>query len=172
MAKILKGKEVADALTAKMQQDTLALKEAGITPTLCIFRVGERPDDLAYERGATKRAETVGIAVKKVILPADVSQEVFDETLQSVNEDDSIHGILLFRPLPGHLDNEKARQRRLHRSLSGRRFHEYKDRISALHSAGGHGNPAPLRHSDQRKKGGCHRPFPCHWPARGYDADA
>ena len=88
MAKILKGKEVADALTAKMQQDTLALKEAGITPTLCIFRVGERPDDLAYERGATKRAETVGIAVKKVILP----------------------GILLFRPLPGHLDNEKARQ--------------------------------------------------------------
>ena len=110
MAKILKGKEVADALTAKMQQDTLALKEAGITPTLCIFRVGERPDDLAYERGATKRAETVGIAVKKVILPADVSQEVFDETLQSVNEDDSIHGILLFRPLPGHLDNEKARQ--------------------------------------------------------------
>ena len=110
MARILKGKEVADALTAKMQQDAQALKEAGITPTLCIFRVGERPDDLAYERGAAKRAETVGIAVKKVILPADVSQEVFDQTLQSVNEDDTIHGILLFRPLPGHLDNEKARQ--------------------------------------------------------------
>ena len=72
MARILKGKEVADALTAKMQQDAQALKEAGITPTLCIFRVGERPDDLAYERGAAKRAETVGIAVKKVILPADV----------------------------------------------------------------------------------------------------
>ena len=62
------------------------------------------------QRGAAKRAETVGIAVKKVILPADVSQEVFDKTLQSLNEDDSIHGILLFRPLPKHLDNEKARQ--------------------------------------------------------------
>ena len=110
MAKILKGKEVADALTAKMQQDTRSLIAAGITPTLCIFRVGERPDDLAYERGAAKRAETVGIAVKKVVLPADVSQEVFDKTLQSLNEDDSIHGILLFRPLPKHLDNEKARQ--------------------------------------------------------------
>ena len=54
MAKILRGKEVADALTAQMQKDTQALKEAGITPTLCIFRVGERPDDLAYERGATR----------------------------------------------------------------------------------------------------------------------
>ena len=110
MARILRGKEVADALTAKMQQDTQSLKEAGVTPTLCIFRGGERPDDLAYERGATKRAETVGVAVKKVILPADVSQEIFDETLKSVNEDDSVHGILLFRPLPRHLDNEKARQ--------------------------------------------------------------
>lgn len=110
MAKILKGKEVADALTAQMQKDTQALKEAGITPTLCIFRVGERPDDLAYERGAVKRAETVGIAVRKVVLPPDVTQEVFDQTLRDVNGDDSIHGILLLRPLPGHLDNEKARQ--------------------------------------------------------------
>ena len=83
MARILRGKEVADALTAKMQQDTQSLKEAGVTPTLCIFRVGERPDDLAYERGATKRAETVGVAVKKVFLPADVSQEIFDETLKN-----------------------------------------------------------------------------------------
>ena len=110
MAKILKGKEVADALTAQMQKDTQALKEAGITPTLCIFRVGERPDDLAYERGAVKRAETVGVAVRKVVLPPDVTQEVFDQTLRDVNWDDSIHGILLLRPLPGHLDNEKARQ--------------------------------------------------------------
>ena len=110
MAKILKGKEVADALTAQMQKDTQALKEAGITPTLCIFRVGERPDDLAYERGAVKRAETVGVAVRKVVLPPDVTQEVFDQTLRDVNGDDSIHGILLLRPLPGHLDNEKARQ--------------------------------------------------------------
>ena len=93
-----------------MQKDTQALKEAGITPTLCIFRVGERPDDLAYERGAVKRAETVGVAVRKVVLPPDVTQEVFDQTLRDVNGDDSIHGILLLRPLPGHLDNEKARQ--------------------------------------------------------------
>ena len=98
------------ALTAQMKKDVEELKAAGVTPTLCIFRVGERPDDLSYERGATKRASVVGIEVRNVILPADVSQEVFDTEFRKVNEDDSIHGILLFRPLPGHLDNEKARQ--------------------------------------------------------------
>jgi len=108
MARILKGKEVADALTEKMQQDVKQLKASGITPTLCIFRVGERPDDLSYERGAVKRAEKAGVEVKHVILPTDISQEEFDRELAKVNEDDSIHGILLFRPLPKHLDEEKA----------------------------------------------------------------
>ena len=110
MARILKGKEVADALTAKMQQDVEELKREGVTPTLCIFRVGERPDDLAYERGATKRAQAAGVAVKNVVLPADVAQEDFDRELLRVNEDDSIHGILLFQPLPKHLDGARARQ--------------------------------------------------------------
>ena len=110
MAQILKGKEVADALTARMKQDVEELKAKGLTPTICIFRVGERPDDLSYERGAVKRANTVGIEVRKVILPADVSQEEFDAEFQKVNEDGSIHGILLFRPLPKHLDSERARQ--------------------------------------------------------------
>jgi len=110
MARILKGKEVADALTAQLQQDVEELKIRGVNPVLCIFRVGERPDDLSYERGATKRALTAGIEVKNVVLPENVTQEVFDEEFRKVNEDDSIHGILLFRPLPKQLDNEKARQ--------------------------------------------------------------
>ena len=110
MAQILRGKAVADALTAQMKKDVEELKAAGVTPTLCIFRVGERPDDLSYERGAAKRASLVGIEVRNVILPADVSQEEVDQEFKKVNEDESIHGILLFRPLPKHLDNEKARQ--------------------------------------------------------------
>jgi methylenetetrahydrofolate dehydrogenase (NADP+)/methenyltetrahydrofolate cyclohydrolase len=110
MARILKGKEVADALTARMQQDVEALKAQGVTPTLCIFRVGERPDDLAYERGATKRAQAAGVKVKNLILPGDVPQDVFDRELNRVNKDDTIHGILLFMPLPRHLDTERARQ--------------------------------------------------------------
>ncbi|MBR2728540.1 MAG: bifunctional 5,10-methylenetetrahydrofolate dehydrogenase/5,10-methenyltetrahydrofolate cyclohydrolase [Lachnospiraceae bacterium] len=110
MAKIFKGKEVADALTEKLNTQVEALRAAGVIPTLCIFRVGERPDDLAYERGATKRAQLAGVEVRNVILPSDVDQETFDRKLKEVNEDPAIHGILLFRPLPGHLDNERARQ--------------------------------------------------------------
>ncbi len=110
MAEILKGAPVAAAMTEQMQKDAEELRGKGIDPTLAIFRVGERPDDLAYERGAMKRAEKVGITVKNVVLPADVTQEEFDRTLTELNEDPSVHGILMFRPLPEHLDNEKARQ--------------------------------------------------------------
>ena len=110
MAEILKGKPVADALSEKMIQDVETLKNEGINPTLAILRVGERPDDIAYEKGAMKRAELVGVQVKNVILPEEVSQEEFDSTLMSLNEDDGVHGILLFRPLPKHLDSEKARK--------------------------------------------------------------
>lgn len=110
MAEIWKGKPVADAMTARMQAEASELSARGVTPTLCIFRVGERPDDLAYERGAVKRCEAVGIRVVRELLPADVSQAEFDARFLAVNRDPSIHGILLFRPLPAQLDGEKARR--------------------------------------------------------------
>ncbi len=110
MAEIWKGKPVADAMTARMREEALALKARGVAPTLCIFRVGERPDDLAYERGALKRCEAVGIRVVQEILPADVDQDSFRRRFLAVNRDPSIHGILLFRPLPPQLDGEWARQ--------------------------------------------------------------
>ena len=110
MAEIWKGKPVADAMTARMQAEAAELSARGVTPTLCIFRVGERPDDLAYERGAVKRCEAVGIRVVYERLPADVSQAEFDARFLAVNRDPFIHGILLFRPLPAQLDGEKARR--------------------------------------------------------------
>lgn len=110
MAEILKGAPVAAAMTEQMKKDVEELRANGIDPTLAILRVGERPDDLAYERGAMKRAEKAGVTVKNVVLPEDVSQEEFDETLTNLNNDPAVHGILMFRPLPKHLDNEKARK--------------------------------------------------------------
>ncbi|MBR3070025.1 MAG: bifunctional 5,10-methylenetetrahydrofolate dehydrogenase/5,10-methenyltetrahydrofolate cyclohydrolase [Lachnospiraceae bacterium] len=110
MAKILKGAPVAAAMTEKMKTDSDRLRKAGIVPTLAILRVGERDDDLSYERGAMKRAEKAGIEVKNVVLPADVSGETFFKALADLNEDPSVHGILMFRPLPKHLDGEKARK--------------------------------------------------------------
>ena len=109
MAKLLKGKEVAAALNEQSVRKAAALKEKGITPTLAIVRVGEKGDDISYEKGAMKRCAAVGVEVKNVILPEDVSQEEFYQTLDDLNHDPSVHGILMFRPLPKHLDNEKAR---------------------------------------------------------------
>ncbi len=106
MARQLLGKEVTAVLNEKIKSRAAALKEKGVEPTLGIIRVGEREDDLSYERGAVKRCETLGVACKKILLPADVTQEVLMDAVRQVNEDDSIHGVLIFRPLPRHLDEE------------------------------------------------------------------
>ena len=103
MAKRLLGKEVNEALVAALQGRTAALKEKGIVPTLGIIRLGENPSDLSYEKGATKRAEEVGVAVKNYILPETASKEDVLAVIDEINADDSIHGCLMFRPLPKHL---------------------------------------------------------------------
>ena len=103
MAKRLLGKEVNEALIASLQARTAALREKGIVPTLGIIRLGENPSDLSYEKGATKRAEEVGVAVKNYILPETASKEEVLAVIDQVNADDSVHGVLMFRPLPKHL---------------------------------------------------------------------
>lgn len=105
MATLLKGGPVAQAICEEIEKNQARLAQAGIVPTLAIVRVGEHPSDLAYERGATKRAEKVGVQVKKFLLPADVPQETLVQTLEEINGDGSIHGCLMFRPLPPHLDS-------------------------------------------------------------------
>ncbi len=110
MARLLKGKDVVEALNEKLIAEVKDLKEKGIIPTLAILRVGERPDDLSYERGAIKRCELIGVAVKVVSLPADISENDFFDALEKLNDDINIHGILMFRPLPKHIDGEKARK--------------------------------------------------------------
>ena len=110
MAVILKGAPAAAALNERSAAAAAALREKGIVPTLAILRVVARNDDLSYERGAMKRCEQIGVAVKNVVLPADVEADVFFGTLEELNRDPAVHGILMFRPLPKHLDGEKARK--------------------------------------------------------------
>ena len=110
MTEILKGAPVVESLSNKLIKDVELLKNKGITPTLLTLRVGERPDDLAYERGVLKKAELIGIKVILKVLPIDVDQETFDIALDEANNNSNVHGILMFRPLPSQLDNEKARK--------------------------------------------------------------
>ena len=107
MAKQLLGKEVNEALVAALQARTAALKEKGVQPTLGIIRLGENPSDLSYEKGATKRAEEVGVAVKNYILPETATKEDVLKVIDEVNADASVHGVLMFRPLPKHLKNDQ-----------------------------------------------------------------
>ena len=107
MAKRLLGKEVNEALVASLQTRTAALKEKGVNPTLAIVRVGENPSDLSYEKGATKRAAEVGVEIKNYILPEAATKEEVLAVIDEINADASIHGCLMFRPLPKHLKNDQ-----------------------------------------------------------------
>ena len=104
MAKRLSGKEVTAALNARIRANVETCRAHGVEPTLCMVRVGDNPSDMSYERGAAKRCETLGVACKQVHLPEDVSQDELLSVIEDVNQDPAIHGLLLFRPLPKHLD--------------------------------------------------------------------
>ncbi len=106
----MKGADVAKAMKETLIEDVRKLKAKGIVPRLAIVRVGARPDDLAYERGASKRMEMVGIECTAVELPESIDQKAFEEEFRKVNDDPGIHGILLFCPLPGHLDEEPVKR--------------------------------------------------------------
>ena len=106
MAELLKGAPVARALTEELAARCAALRERGIVPTLAIVRVGEREDDLSYERGALKRCEKVGIEARRVLLPSDVSQDELLAAIEGINADLAVHGCLMFRPLPAGLDED------------------------------------------------------------------
>ncbi len=109
MSIIMKGSEVAAAMKERLLHETGELAGKGIVPQLGIIRVGARPDDLAYERGAMKRMESVGIRCRVTELADSIGQADFEAAFAAVNADPQVHGILLFRPLPKQLDEDAVR---------------------------------------------------------------
>jgi methylenetetrahydrofolate dehydrogenase (NADP+)/methenyltetrahydrofolate cyclohydrolase len=105
----LDGKAVAAALDARLASETERLKSKGVRPTLAILRIGERGDDVAYERGALKRAETLGVAIRRRVFETDVSRAEFLSAVRACDADESVHGALIFRPLPAHVDETAVR---------------------------------------------------------------
>ena len=110
MAVELKGAPVAAAINERSQSELEALLGRGIHPTLAIVRVGEREDDIAYENGAVKRCEKVGVAVSRVVLPENISQDELLNRIFALNTDASVHGVLVLMPLPKQLDGEAVRR--------------------------------------------------------------
>ena len=104
MAVILKGSEVVNSIKEKMLKEVAELNVKGIFPCLAIVRLGSRPDDLAYERGAIKRCEGIGIKCTVLEYSENITQDELIIEIQKINVDSGIHGILLFRPIPKHID--------------------------------------------------------------------
>ncbi|MGI5874800.1 MAG: bifunctional 5,10-methylenetetrahydrofolate dehydrogenase/5,10-methenyltetrahydrofolate cyclohydrolase [Bacillota bacterium] len=107
MAKRLSGKEVAQAMQKELARRAEELKRNDIRPTLAIIRVGEKESDIAYERGAMKKMASLGISVRNLYFDQNVAETTLITAIKDLNEDANVHGVLLFRPLPEHLDAEK-----------------------------------------------------------------
>ncbi len=104
MAELMRGAPVAKALGNELRERVSALARVGCVPCLAIMRVGENESDLSYERAAAKRCDALGIRVVKFSFSGDVLQAELVEAIGGINKDPSIHGCLLFRPLPAHID--------------------------------------------------------------------
>ena len=109
MSTILKGAPVVAAMNEANAARCAALREKGVVPTLAVVRVGAREDDLSYEKGVMARCAKVGVEVKQFLLPADAAQEELLGVIACINADPSIHGCLLFRPLPKQFDDRTIR---------------------------------------------------------------
>ncbi len=105
----LKGLPVAKAVNEQIAEEMKNF--VGNLPHLAIVRVGEKPDDIAYERGAVKKMEKVGFDCTQYTFPAEITNEEFQKEFDKINEDEAIDGILLLRPLPKHIDEKAIEQR-------------------------------------------------------------
>ncbi len=99
----LRGKKVSDGIKEYVSKE---LETLSFVPKLAIVRVGENPDDMSYERGATKKLKSFGLDVASYVFSQDISDEDFKKAFKDINEDNEVTGILLLRPLPRTI-NEK-----------------------------------------------------------------
>ncbi len=109
MAELLKGVPVAKALTEETAKKAALLREKGIVPTLALLRVGERAEDLAYEKQIIKRCEEASVALRLMVF-AETEAEEFVRCFHEQNNDPAVHGIMWFRPLPKEIDGEALRR--------------------------------------------------------------
>ena len=103
---LLYGADTAEKIKEEISGMLSELK--GYTPTLGIVRIGSNPSDVSYEKGAVKKMESLSLNTKVFEFDENISSDDFIEEFKKINEDDEIDGILLFRPLPEHIDEKKV----------------------------------------------------------------
>ena len=105
----LRGLPVVDSLAEKFKVQIEELAKNNIVPKLAVVRVGERGDDIAYEKGIIKRFSSVNAEVELLSAPLDISQDALEQMIISLNGDERVHGIIVFRPLPKHLSEARLK---------------------------------------------------------------
>lgn len=106
-ATIIDGKAIAAEIRAEVAVKVKKLKENGITPCLAVILVGENPASVSYVTGKQKALSEVGMNDRSIRLPENTDESELLEIIGKLNEDDSVHGILVQLPLPKHIDEEK-----------------------------------------------------------------
>ncbi len=104
--KLLYGKKLADAIFEYVANNVERFKTEGISPRLVTIQVGEDPASQVYLASQMRSAEKVGIKSELVSLPESASQSTVEKTIEQMNNDSTIHGIMLHMPLPDHLDGQ------------------------------------------------------------------
>lgn len=105
MSELLKGAPVASAIAEDLGARIEKLHARGVSPKLAVIRLGERGGDLFYERSVLRYSARIGAEVESVVLPETASQEELLAVIGRVNDDSAIHGCLLLRPVPKHMDS-------------------------------------------------------------------
>ena len=108
MAEIIDGKELAKKIRKELKKDVDKLKEKGVNPKLAVIMVGNDPGSTVYVRNKSKACEKVGIEFEEFLFEENITEETLLETIEKLNKDDSVHGILLQCPVPKHIDVNKA----------------------------------------------------------------
>lgn len=138
MTQILKGGPAAAAIAAELVARSEKLKQSGIQPCLALIRVGEDEGAMAYERGASRRCEAVGVELRRFLLPESVSSRELLQLIEKLNAMDDVHGVLLLQPLPESVDMALVRK-----TLSPAKDVDgiTNGSLAGVYSAGGEGYP-------------------------------
>ena len=105
---LIDGKAIAGEVRAQCAQESAALQEKGIVPSLTVILVGEDPASQVYVRNKERACRACGVRSRVIRLPKDAPQHVLMDAIASVNADESVHGLLVQLPLPAHLDEQAA----------------------------------------------------------------
>lgn len=105
---IMDGRAVAKAWKEKLAEQVAQKKRMGVTPHLAVVLVGENPASQVYVRNKENACHKAGIRSTVIRLDETCAQEELENVVRALNADDSVHGILVQLPLPGHLDEARV----------------------------------------------------------------